>query len=148
MKVKLIASDASYDTLAQQLLAHGIELDNDAPLILQEANIWPEHLMCRQGTEYFRIAVRDMIYIESLAREILVHTLEGTYKAGERLWQLEQLLPPQTFLRISNSVIVGKAHIRSIKPALSQKFLLTLSDGTKVDVTRTYYHAFREAMGI
>lgn len=148
MKVKLIASDASYDALAQELRSHGIEIDNDAPLILQEADARPEHLICRQGAELFRIAVSDMIYIESLAHDILVHTSQGIYKAGERLWQLEQQLSPQAFLRISNSVIVARAHIKSIKPALSQKFLLTLSDGTKVDVTRTYYHAFRDTMGI
>lgn len=148
MKVKLIASDASFDALAQELLAHGIEIDNDAPLILQQADVRPEHLMCRQGSEFFRIAVSDMIYIESLAHDILVHTSGGIYKANERLWQLEQQLSPHDFLRISNSVIVAKTHIKSIKPALSQKFILTLSDGSKVDVTRTYYHAFRDAMGI
>lgn len=148
MKVKLIASDASYDTLVQELHAHGIEIDNDAALILQEANVHPEHLMCRKESEFFRIAVCDIIYIESLAHDILVHTSQAIYKASERLWQLEQQLSPHDFLRISNSVIVSRVHIKSIKPALSQKFLLTLSDGTKVDVTRTYYHAFRDAMGI
>jgi DNA-binding LytR/AlgR family response regulator len=43
---------------------------------------------------------------------------------------------------------VAVHHIKSIRPALTQKFLLTLSDGSKVDVTRTYYYIFKEFLGL
>ena len=148
MKVKLIASDEHYDRLAQELRSLGIEIDDEARLVLQEADAWLNHLTCRKGNELHRVATREIVFIESLSHDVLVHTVQNVFKAGERLWQLENQLNPQEFLRISNAVIVAKEQIRSIKPALSQKFLLTMSDGSKVDVTRTYYHAFRGAMGI
>ena len=55
---------------------------------------------------------------------------------------------PEDFLRVSNGVIVALRHIRSIKPALSMRFALTLSDGRRADVTRSCYYAFKEALGI
>lgn len=148
MKVNLIASEEHYAALAQELQALGIEIDEEAALILQERDAWLRYLTCRKGTELCRVASAEILYVESLAREVLVHTKEEVYHTGERLWQLERQMDPREFLRISNSVIVGRAHIRRIQPALSQKFLLTLDDGSKVDVTRTYYHTFRDVMGI
>lgn len=148
MKVKLIASDEHYDGLAQELHSLGIEIDEEASLVLQETDVWLNHLTCRKENELQRVAAKEIVYIESLSHNVLVHTAQDVYKVKERLWQLDNQLNPQEFLRISNSVIVARVQIKSIKPALSQKFLLTMSDGSKVDVTRTYYHAFREAMGI
>lgn len=148
MRVKLIANDKHYAELKRELVSLGIEIDDTSNLILQEANAWLDHLICRRGDELHRVDTKDIIYIESLSRDIFVHTLQGEYKAGERLWQLNIQLNPKKFLRISNSVIVSTEQIKSIKPALSQKFLLTMTDGSKVDVTRTYYHSFREAMNI
>lgn len=148
MKVKLIASDEHYDELAQELHSLGIEIDDAARLVLQETDAWLNHLTCRKENELHQVATKEILYIESLSHDVLVHTAQDVYKAGERLWQLANQLNPQEFLRISNSVIVARGKIKSIKPALSQKFLLTMSDGSKVDVTRTYYHFFRETMGI
>lgn len=148
MKVKLIASDEHYAELKQELVSLGIEIDDTSNLVLQETNAWLDHLICRKEDKLHRVDTKDIIYIESLSRDILVHTLQGEYKAKERLWQLNAQLNPNEFLRISNSVIVSRGQIKNIKPALSQKFLLTMADGSKVDVTRTHYHSFREEMNI
>lgn len=144
----MIASDKHYVELKQELTSLGIEIDDNSNLVLQETNAWLDHLICRKEDELHRVDTKDIIYIESLSRDILVHTMQGEYKAGVRLWQLNIQLNPKEFLRISNSVIVSREQIKSIKPALSQKFLLTMADGSKVDVTRTYYHSFREEMNI
>ena len=64
------------------------------------------------------------------------------------MYQLESLLDPREFLRVSKSVIISRKHVRKIRPSLSMKFILTMSDGTLVDVTRTYYSDFRRFFGI
>ena len=64
------------------------------------------------------------------------------------MYQLETLLDPQEFLRVSKSVIISKKHIKRIRPSLSQKFILTLTDGTLVDVTRSYYNDFKRFFNI
>ena len=58
------------------------------------------------------------------------------------------MLDPDQFLRISNSVVIARNKVKSISPTLSMKFILTMQNGKKVDVTRSYYYIFKEYFGI
>lgn len=51
-------------------------------------------------------------------------------------------------MRISNSVVIAKDKVTSISPTFSMKFVLTMANGQKVDVTRSYYYLFKESFGI
>ncbi len=57
-------------------------------------------------------------------------------------------LDPDRFLRVSQSTVVNRPAVREITPTLFMHFILTLSDGRRVDVTRTYYYLFKESFGI
>ena len=64
------------------------------------------------------------------------------------MYQLEAQLDPREFLRVSKSVIISRRHVKQIRPSLSMKYVLTLTDGTLVDVTRSYYSDFRRFFNI
>lgn len=145
MKIKLLLDDNRLKEISAQLTALGIEIDDDADLILMERNSFMTHLPFRDNDgSRVNVPVEDIIYIESFGHDVAVQTVDGSYKSAERLYQLCNMLDPQKFLRISNSVIISRTHVRKIKPALSMKFVLTMSDGTLVDVTRSYYNIFKE----
>lgn len=148
MKIKLMISDQRYSSIASELLSKGFEIDDSADLILTENNYYPAHIIGRKNDEIFRLPVKDISHIESFSHDVIAHSGGEEYRVNECLRRMSELLSPSDFIRISNSVIVSMNHIKSIKPALSQKFVLTLTDGSRVDVTRTYYYIFREAFGI
>ena len=148
MKIKLLVSEKRYADIEKELASFGIGIDDNADLVLSEANSYLDCIMGKRDEEIFRIHTDEIIYIESLAHDIVAHTINGEYKLRERLWQLESMLDPQMFLRISNSVIIAKDKVKLIRPALSQKFTLTLADGSLVDVTRSYYYIFKDKYGI
>lgn len=148
MKIKLMVSDEHYNKIACELLEKGFQIDDEAGLILSERNVYAKYLIGRKNDEIFRIRTEDISHIESFSHEIIAHSDSDEYRISERLRRLEEILNPENFIRISNSVIVSAEHIKSIRPVLSQKFILTLTDGSKVDVTRTYYYIFREFFGI
>lgn len=150
MKVRLEVSEERYDAVASELAARGIELDDDAPLVLRERDRFADTLLVRdtETGERVLLATDDIITVESFGHDVEVHTAGSKYLALSRLYVLQSELGPEKFLRISNSVIVARAHIVRISPALSMKFTLTLSDKRRVDVTRSYYYTFKEYMGI
>lgn len=149
MKIKLSVSEKRAADIKAFFMNKDIDIDNDADLILSEKERYVEfligkadhHTMCRIKTD-------DIVFIESFGKQVVLHTLDAEYNISERLKQLESMLDPERFLRISNSVIICCTYVKKIKPTLTSKFILTLSNGSAVDVTRSYYYIFRERFGI
>ena len=148
MKIKLIASEENYEKLAQELTSMGVELSDSADLVLTEQNVVISHLIGKKGDEIYRINVSDISHIESFAHDVIAYTDKDSFKISERLKTLTTILDPSSFIRISNTVIISVDHIKSIKPAFTQKFIVTMKNGARVDVTRSYYYIFKEFIGI
>ena len=143
-----MVSEEHYSQIANDLVAKGYELSDNADYILSERDIYAQYLIGRKNGELYRIKTNEIIYIESLAHDVIVHCVGEEYKINERLVHLQEILNPAAFLRISNSMIVAVDAVKGIKPALSQKYNLTMSDGSRVLVTRSYYYIFKEFFGI
>lgn len=150
MKIKLAVSHVRYDECRAAFEACGIEIDDDADLILSERGRFLDTLIVKDTASNERavLPVEDIVYIETYGHAVEVHTDRRTYLAFDRLYKLYSMLDPEKFLRISNSVVIAKNQVRQIAATLSMKFILTMSNGKKVDVTRNYYYIFKESFGI
>ena len=149
MKVKLLINENRIAEITSKLKELGIEIDDEAEFVLTERNKFISHLPVRdEKGDRCNVPVDDIVYIESYSHNVDIHTMNNCFKSTEALYQILSMLNPDDFLRISNSVIISRKHVKKIKPALSMKFVLTLSDGTLVDVTRSYYNIFKEFFNI
>ncbi|WP_407272456.1 LytTR family DNA-binding domain-containing protein [Radiobacillus sp. PE A8.2] len=150
MKVKLDINNERYDEIKSALEVRGIEIDDTADLVLSETNSFIDHLIVREKGKNARIIVlvEDIVCIESFGHTVEVGTKEAQYQATDRLYRIVSLLDPTKFLRISNSVVIATNKVKRITPTLSSKFILTMTNGKRVDVTRSYYYIFKEYFGI
>ena len=149
MKVRLSVGEELYEELSQALIRGGFELDDEAELVLIETDKSLKYLPVRNADgNRVHIAADEVIWIESYGHSVTIHTAEGLYQSGDRIYRLCLLLDPKQFLRISNSVIIQRNKVKKIIPSLSMKFILVMADGAKVDVTRTYYNSFKEFFGL
>ena len=150
MKIKLDVSHERYFELKALFEKCGFEVDDDADLVLSECNRFIDTLMVRDtaSNEKVFLPIRDIVYIETYGHTVEVHTDKKSYQAFDRLYKIYGMLDPSNFLRISNSVVIAKDQVKQISTTLSMKFILTMSNGKKVDVTRNYYFIFTESFGI
>ncbi|MBQ8011789.1 MAG: LytTR family transcriptional regulator [Oscillospiraceae bacterium] len=148
MKIKLNVSEERYAELEAFLTSHGFTISDDAEFLLQERERGISFLNAKRGDLLCRIRTEEIVCIESYGKSVILRTMDGEYNISERLKELEQMLDGSKFMRISNSVIIAKNCVAKIKPTFSTKFILTMKNGTQVDVTRSYYYRFREAYGI
>lgn len=150
MKVKLVVSKERYDEIKKHLAEHGIEIDDNSDLVLSENNRFPDNLIVRdmEKNERVVLSVDDIVYIETYGHTVEVHTRDKTYYAMDRLYKIVNQLDPDVFLRISNSVVISKDKVKQISTTLSMKFILTMVNDKKVDVTRSYYYIFKDSFGI
>lgn len=143
MRVKLRVTHFHEKEIIRELQEKNIEICEDSSLVLYE-ELAEDRILCKRGDETIIVPLKDIIYIESLGHNVFLHLDKEQYKISKRLYQLESELPENQFIRISNSVIIARNAIKKIKPALSCKFILTLKNDDRVDVTRTYYYKFKE----
>ena len=150
LKVKLIVSTERYDEIKRALTERGIEIDDNADLVLSENNRFPDNLIVKDVAKNERVVlpVEDIAYIETYGHTVEVHTKGETFQATDRLYKIVNQLDPEKFLRISNSVVISKSKVKQISTTLSMKFVLTMVNGKKVDVTRSYYYIFKDSFGI
>lgn len=149
MKLQLAVSEERQEALAEALLRAGFELDDGADLVLLEKDRFLRHIAVRDAAgNRLHLAAEEIVFIESFGHSVVVHGADGVYQTADRLYQLCLLLDPEQFLRISNSVIIQRRQVKKILPSLSMKFILVMADGSKVDVTRSYYNSFKAFFGI
>ncbi len=148
MKIKLAVSEDKYENIANILISKGFQIDENADFTLMENGYHPEYLIAKKDKEFFRLKVSEITHIESFAHEIIAYTDMGSFYLSIPLKKIINILDPSVFIRISKSVIISVNHIKSIKPVLTQKFIITMTNNAKVDVTRTYYYIFKEFLGI
>ena len=150
VKIRLNVSDERYAELEQKLLSAGFEIDDEAELIITEKERYSSFIAVKNKKgEKLRLKSEEIIFIESFGHDVVVHSTDGElYYAYDRLYQLCTILDNEKFLRVSNCAIIAKSHVKKIKPSLSMKFVLTMSDGSFVDVTRSYCNSFQEFFGI
>ena len=149
MKIRISVSREKHDAVKEYLESHGIEIGDDSEYLLTEISGFPAFLSVRnERKERLNLAVSEVMFIEAFGKDVEVHTVRETYLARDRMYQLELLLDPKEFLRVSKSVIISGRHVKKIRPTLSMKYILTMTDGTLIDVTRSYYNDFRRFFNI
>lgn len=150
MKIKLVVSNERYDEIKNHLTEHGIEIDDNSDLVLSENNRFPDNLIVKDMDKNERVVlpVDNIVYIETYGHTVEVHTKDKIYYAMDRLYKIVNQLDPDMFLRISNSVVISKDKVKQISTTLSMKFILTMINDKKVDVTRSYYYIFKDSFGI
>ena len=148
--MRLNINDADYEKIEKELHELGIETDDSADLVLSKVNGFAEKLIVKdkEANERIVLSCDDIVSLEAYGHLVEVHTKDDVYYINERLYRIFEQLDKTKFLRISNSAIVSIKQIKKISPTLSMKFILTLSDNSRVDVTRTYYQSFKESIGI
>jgi DNA-binding LytR/AlgR family response regulator len=94
----------------------------------------------------YEIAVTDICYIESVDGKTFLYTSRQVYETAYRLYELEELLRPRHFLRVSKPMLVNLMKIRSIQPAFNGRFTAVLSSGEKIIISRSYVKALKAAL--
>lgn len=91
---------------------------------------------------------RDILFMESREGKCIIKTKEMEYKVSDALVVIEKKINEGAFLRVHRSYIVNVDHIAEIEPWFNSTYNLTMEDGSKVPVSRTYVKELKMLVGI
>lgn len=83
-----------------------------------------------RDNEIFIIKISDIIMFYSEDKDILCKTNEGIFKVKEKLYQLEDNLPQNSFIRISNSAIINVDHVKCFDVSILGQIIVKFKNNT------------------
>lgn len=106
--------------------------------------------MARDEENYIPINYKDIVYINSQGNYTFVNLSDcNQYRISEKLYQLEEGILPNSFIRINKSEIVNINQITQISPMFKGNFLIHLKGyDIPCDISRNYLKEFKERLGM
>lgn len=107
-----------------------------------------DHLIGQLDENYEIISYKEIILFEAQNSIIYALTKDKKYRVKEKLYQLEEELAAEGFVRINKSEIVNILHINEIVPWFNGRLLLKLNNKREVEVSRSYAGDFKDFLGL
>ncbi len=95
-----------------------------------------QRIMVKNGDAIHFVEVADIVWIEGADYYVTLHVGDKQYFYRESLKHLEERLDPAMFVRVHGSAIVSLSHVREIRRTFGRDYLVTLSNGRTVPVSR------------
>ena len=90
----------------------------------------------------------DILRVYAAGGKVFAVTNEGEYQLRLRLYELEERLRRDRFVRISNSEIINLKKVRHFDLRLAGTVCVTLSDGSTSYVSRRFVAKIKEILGL
>lgn len=105
----------------------------------------PQRIAARSGGEIHLIDTRDIIAFRAAEGGVEILAATGRFHAPHSLKEIEERFPPPQFRRIHRAFLINTAHLRSIAPLSSRRYLLRLTGGIEAVVSKRMAGVIREA---
>lgn len=102
----------------------------------------------RSGKRLYSLTFREIVYITSHSKNIVIHALEGDIELPVMMKEIIHRLPPDIFVRIHKSHIINLGYLHSVSHVLSGRYRVRLKDAddTELPVGPAYLESLREKM--
>jgi len=121
-----------------EIIINCVSADEEVEQIISTLNGFNMKFHCRCQGEMFQLDVGNIIYIESVERKTFLYTENQIYETDKRLYELETYLRGQSFFRASKAFIINLKRVKSLRPEVGARLLLTMDNDEKIIVSRQY----------
>ncbi len=124
-------------------------MTEDVQIILNKlSDQTPQILSGSKNNKIEVIEQADLIRIYANAGKIFAVTRKGEYELRLRLYELEERLPSNQFVRISNSEIINLKNVNNFDLSFTGTICVKLADGAITYVSRRYVSKLKKILGI
>jgi two-component system LytT family response regulator len=93
------------------------------------------------------VPVDQILWIEAANKYVVVHTIDHQHILRQTIQSLEDTLDPKQFVRIHRSILVRKAAVRGLHPLFHGDYLVKLSNGVELTLSRSFRGTFFQQIG-
>jgi two-component system LytT family response regulator len=105
---------------------------------IETGSLYVRRWTVRDHERFVILRAGDVDWIESAADYVQLHSRGRAYLIRRTMADLEKQLDPAMFARIHRSTIVNLERVESISPQSHGDYVVTLQDGTRLRLSRSY----------
>ena len=147
MKVKIICDKNKYESLKLELQSKGIEVVEESDLVLMDTSSTNNQIRINTKGEIVLVDSLSIIALESFDHDIHIYLSNEEIITRTPLKEMKKLLN-DSFIQISQSVIINKHSIKRIKNGFNYRFIVFMENGKEFIVTKSYYYKFIEELNL
>ena len=95
-----------------------------------------EEIVATKNNEIYILNTKDILYFYSDEKNIYAKGKSEIYRVKDKLYELEESLPKNKFIRISNSCIINIEKTLSFDASIIGSLVAKMEDGTKQEVSK------------
>lgn len=138
--------DEKYSDIAVEVKAP--RLTQDIEKIVSLMRMINMQIAVKKEDEVILLDTDKILYIEAVERNTFVYTKDASYESDLKLYEVEQQLVEQDFIRISKQCILNLRKIKSLKADINRKIRVTLVNDEQIIVSRMYAEELRKRLGV
>lgn len=108
----------------------------------------PRTMIGQRDDAFVVLAARDVLVIEAADDGAIAVTASGTARMRGTLQQIETTWGPLGFVRANRSQLANLSHVREIVPWFNSRYVLRITGGNDVEVSKMYAKHLRARLGI
>ena len=143
MKITL-HQDPSYSET--EIIIHCPQADEDVLRLVAMLRVYQKKLVGILDGERHLLDVKDVLYIDTADKKTFLYTEKQVFQSALRLYELEDVLKELDFFRAGRSIILNFRRVRSVRPELGRRWLVTMDNGEQIWVSRQYGGELKEKL--
>jgi len=121
-----------------ELTGRELTLESALDVAAGDAKAYPKRLAIRDGAETACVDVDQIDWIDAAGDYMCIHAAGNTYVLRGTMKHLEEVLNPETFIRIHRSAIVNRHRVTSMRSHRNGEYFLQLGGDTELKLSRKY----------
>jgi DNA-binding LytR/AlgR family response regulator len=114
------------------------ELDAEVVKLIERIEHIESFIYGTDSGRQYKIRTSDIYYAESVDKKTFIYTKDAVYRSEYRLYRLIEMLKASDFVQVSKSCLINMNVLDSIRTLFNSRLEVTLINGEKVNVSRTY----------
>lgn len=145
MKIEIDVDEKYEDTSIE---IHTQRLTPEIEKLISLMRVVNMQIVAKRNDETYFLDVDKILYIEAVERNTFIYTKEATYESELKLYEIEQELMEQDFIRVSKQSIINLKKVKSLKADINRKICVTLQNEEQIIVSRMYSDELRKRLGV
>lgn len=143
MKITMHQDPAYRET---EVIIHCAQADEDILRLVAMLRVYQKKLVGILDGERHLLDVKDVLYIDTVDKKTFLYTEQAVFQSALRLYELEESLKDMDFFRAGRSAILNFRRVRSVRPELGRRWLVTMDNGEQIWVSRQYAGALKDKL--